>query len=333
MLPGVTSVKERLEWILREMYAPDGKPWNPSKLSLAAGLKRPHVGLILKRQSDELTVPTVTKIAAATGVRPAWLLDGEGDPLFAPLPTIAEAPARTTELTARYDPCTTAIQGLVDAGHALVDVLRWTAAAGAALKSTDGHSEAATVPATVGLAGAADAAGAFESAPDFAGAARRPAIDRRSPNPNTAPHPIASAGTRGLFVLAGPEGCAGIPTGRGGIAAAKAGIATIGIHACVPSAHTVAAVSAPERRLATTWSSFHGPVVCPPERTYQPMRGGSGRPAGGRKTEIDSAPLDYTRMPWLHVLPQRAGACWTSRKAPPQCTTPRSCTATAPASR
>lgn len=82
--PDVRTLAERIRWILEKHPRPDGKAWNPSRLSLEAGLTRQHVATYLARAAEnpdaDLGRDEVAKIAIAAGVDVGWLTSGTGEP-------------------------------------------------------------------------------------------------------------------------------------------------------------------------------------------------------------------------------------------------------------
>jgi len=77
----VSTLPERLAWLLEHTRGPDGKPWSRRSLSLAAGLSASHVGQLLReRLGKRPSVDTISALAAAAGVDPQWLMTGEGSP-------------------------------------------------------------------------------------------------------------------------------------------------------------------------------------------------------------------------------------------------------------
>ncbi len=70
-----------LRWLLENRPSPSGDKWNPSTLSIAAGLARGHVGLILSgEQTADVRRSTLEKIAKAADVRTEWLMTFQGEP-------------------------------------------------------------------------------------------------------------------------------------------------------------------------------------------------------------------------------------------------------------
>ncbi len=72
-----------LEWILANRTNPATlQPWNPSSLSLAARMSRPHLARILNgdQKNPNLTRRAAIGYARAGDVRMSWLLTHEGDP-------------------------------------------------------------------------------------------------------------------------------------------------------------------------------------------------------------------------------------------------------------
>lgn len=72
----VASIQERVRWILDNRFG-----GNASRMSLARGLVRSHIGRILDRSRDgqepiRILDDTARKIAQASGVTVHWLLDG-----------------------------------------------------------------------------------------------------------------------------------------------------------------------------------------------------------------------------------------------------------------
>lgn len=84
-----------IRWVLENCTDANGKPFNQSTLSLAAGLSRSHVGLILRGhvKPESLQQDTVDKIAAAAGVTPEFLRSGGGS---SGSPSPAATPATAT---------------------------------------------------------------------------------------------------------------------------------------------------------------------------------------------------------------------------------------------
>ncbi len=71
-----------IRWVLANCKDENGKPFNQSSLSVAAGLSRSHVGLILRGnvKPESLQLDTINKIAAAAGVTPEFLKSGGTNP-------------------------------------------------------------------------------------------------------------------------------------------------------------------------------------------------------------------------------------------------------------
>lgn len=74
------TLADRVAWILDNRRQGDGRPWNASALSLAAGLGRAHVGMIKRGDAKDVTIDTVRAIAEAAKVSMQWLATGAGSP-------------------------------------------------------------------------------------------------------------------------------------------------------------------------------------------------------------------------------------------------------------
>lgn len=70
-----------LRWILENRKQPNGRKMSMRALSMAAGLSAGHVEQILnKRQSSDIEISTLEKLAQAGDVRLEWLRTHKGDP-------------------------------------------------------------------------------------------------------------------------------------------------------------------------------------------------------------------------------------------------------------
>ncbi len=77
----VSSLAERLQWILDNRLDAKGKAWSRRSLSLAAGLSQSHVGQLIRGTlGDRPAAETVAAIAAAAQVDVVWLMTGTGGP-------------------------------------------------------------------------------------------------------------------------------------------------------------------------------------------------------------------------------------------------------------
>lgn len=70
---------ERLQWLLKN--TPRERPgWSRRGLSEAAGQSRSHLQSVLAGEIHDVSRSAIMGYARAAGVRPAWLLLGDGDP-------------------------------------------------------------------------------------------------------------------------------------------------------------------------------------------------------------------------------------------------------------
>ncbi len=77
---GVSTLPERLQWILDHRRRPDGRKWVHTALSAAAKLSKNHIGQMLKGRVTKPDTETLTDIARVAGVSAAWLITGKGSP-------------------------------------------------------------------------------------------------------------------------------------------------------------------------------------------------------------------------------------------------------------
>jgi transcriptional regulator with XRE-family HTH domain len=89
----MTTLAERLRWVLDHQHAPNGDPWTPKALSRAAGLGESHVGQIASGTVTDPRGTTLEKIARAAGVSHAWLASGAGVPVESERDDHAHPPA------------------------------------------------------------------------------------------------------------------------------------------------------------------------------------------------------------------------------------------------
>lgn len=124
------TLADRIEWVLANRTQPGGKPWNPSALSLAAGLARAHVGMMRRGDAKDVRAETVKAVADAAGVSSRWLAFGEGTPDSAD----ADAPIHTdsAEPVAENIPNYAAVEAMDRAAHPEIDDAHWVTARGAA---------------------------------------------------------------------------------------------------------------------------------------------------------------------------------------------------------
>lgn len=76
----VSTLSERVEWILENRKQPDGRRWSQRGLSAASGLSPAHVGMMLRGDAKAVKAETLAGLARAAGVSLGWLLTGEGSP-------------------------------------------------------------------------------------------------------------------------------------------------------------------------------------------------------------------------------------------------------------
>jgi hypothetical protein len=76
----VTTLAERIQWILDNCRDPSGEPWTAKSLSQAADLADTHVGMMKRGTVKKVTHETLAKLARAAGVSHHWLVTGEGEP-------------------------------------------------------------------------------------------------------------------------------------------------------------------------------------------------------------------------------------------------------------
>lgn len=79
-IPDVSTLSERVEWILENRARPDGRPWSQRGLSAASGLSPAHVGMMLRGDAKAVKGETLTGLARAASVSLRWLVTGEGSP-------------------------------------------------------------------------------------------------------------------------------------------------------------------------------------------------------------------------------------------------------------
>ncbi len=80
-LRGVTTLGDRIDWILEHCRAPSGDKWNAKSLSLASGLSETHVGQFKRGTVKRGQGETLAKIAVTAGVSAEWLITGKGEPI------------------------------------------------------------------------------------------------------------------------------------------------------------------------------------------------------------------------------------------------------------
>lgn len=76
----VSTLDERIQWILDNCTREDGQRWNQKSLSQAAGLGDNHVGMMRRGTVKKPTADSLASIARAAKVSYRWLASGEGDP-------------------------------------------------------------------------------------------------------------------------------------------------------------------------------------------------------------------------------------------------------------
>ena len=79
-LLAVSTLADRIEWILEHREGPGGKPWSARGLSTAAGLAQAHVGMMKRGDAKSVTGETLAAVARTAGVSLHWLTTGEGSP-------------------------------------------------------------------------------------------------------------------------------------------------------------------------------------------------------------------------------------------------------------
>lgn len=92
LLP-VSTLAERVAWILDNRRRPDGRAWSARGLSDAAGLAPAHVGMMKRGDAKDVRADTLAALAKAAGVSVRWLTTGDGAPDHdesAPSPTYTD---------------------------------------------------------------------------------------------------------------------------------------------------------------------------------------------------------------------------------------------------
>lgn len=80
-LADVTTLGDRIQYILDRVPSPSGEKWNAKSLSQAAGLPSDaHVGMLKRGTVKTGRGDTLAKIASAARVSLRWLSTGEGSP-------------------------------------------------------------------------------------------------------------------------------------------------------------------------------------------------------------------------------------------------------------
>lgn len=79
-LPLVSTLGERVEWVLEHRRTPSGDRWTARGLSEAAGLSPAYVGLLKRGAVKAPRIDGLRAIAEAARVSAGWLATGEGNP-------------------------------------------------------------------------------------------------------------------------------------------------------------------------------------------------------------------------------------------------------------
>lgn len=80
ILVRVSTLAERVGWIIDNRRRADGSTWTDRGLSDAAGLSPAHIGMIRRGDAKKVTAETIEAIARVGGVSAGWLAFGLGTP-------------------------------------------------------------------------------------------------------------------------------------------------------------------------------------------------------------------------------------------------------------
>lgn len=88
----MTTIAQRVEWAMRE------RGLNKNQLEVSARLSAGYLSTMFERNSDNTRAGTLTRLATALGVTPAWLATGVGEPFGAAAAVESPPPPPTSDV-------------------------------------------------------------------------------------------------------------------------------------------------------------------------------------------------------------------------------------------